>query len=132
SAGAEVQKPLATVVIGGLLTSTLLTLMVLPVFYIYFEKVRTKKINMNKALLLPLLMLPLLTRAQDKPMSLPECISTALLQNRGIQAAQTEVNAGKQLRIAAPEIAKTEVLLQYGQYNSYVKNDHHIAVTQKI
>jgi cobalt-zinc-cadmium resistance protein CzcA len=132
SAGAEVQKPLATVVIGGLLTSTLLTLLVLPVFYIYFEKVRTKKINMNKALLLPLLMLPLLTRAQDKPMSLPECISTALLQNRGIQAAQTEVNAGKQLRIAAPEIAKTEVLLQYGQYNSYVKNDHHIAVTQKI
>ncbi|CAN1555811.1 COG3696 Putative silver efflux pump [Flavobacteriaceae bacterium] len=33
SAGAEVQKPLATVVIGGLLTSTLLTLFVLPVLY---------------------------------------------------------------------------------------------------
>jgi cobalt-zinc-cadmium resistance protein CzcA len=30
-AGAEVQKPLATVVIGGLVTSTLLTLLVLPV-----------------------------------------------------------------------------------------------------
>jgi cobalt-zinc-cadmium resistance protein CzcA len=30
--GAEVQKPLATVVIGGLLTSTILTLMALPVF----------------------------------------------------------------------------------------------------
>jgi len=38
SAGAEVQKPLATVVIGGLVTSTLLTLVVLPVLYIYFEK----------------------------------------------------------------------------------------------
>jgi cobalt-zinc-cadmium resistance protein CzcA len=37
SAGAEVQKPLATVVIGGLITSTLLTLMVLPVLYVYFE-----------------------------------------------------------------------------------------------
>lgn len=33
SAGAEVQKPLASVVIGGLLTSTLLTLVVLPVLY---------------------------------------------------------------------------------------------------
>ncbi len=33
SAGAEIQKPLATVVIGGLLTSTLLTLFVLPVLY---------------------------------------------------------------------------------------------------
>jgi heavy metal efflux system protein len=36
--GAEVQKPLATVVIGGLLTATLLTLMVLPVLYTWFEK----------------------------------------------------------------------------------------------
>jgi cobalt-zinc-cadmium resistance protein CzcA len=32
-AGAEVQKPLATVVIGGLITSTFLTLLVLPVVY---------------------------------------------------------------------------------------------------
>lgn len=35
-AGAEVQKPLATVVIGGLCTSTLLTLLVLPVIYDWF------------------------------------------------------------------------------------------------
>ncbi|MCF0195356.1 MAG: efflux RND transporter permease subunit, partial [Bacteroidaceae bacterium] len=33
SAGAEVQRPLATVVIGGLLLSTVLTLVVIPVFY---------------------------------------------------------------------------------------------------
>jgi cobalt-zinc-cadmium resistance protein CzcA len=37
SAGAEVQKPLATVVIGGLISSTLLTLIVIPCLYIYFE-----------------------------------------------------------------------------------------------
>ena len=37
-AGAEVQKPLATVVIGGLLTSTILTLFVLPMLYNWFEK----------------------------------------------------------------------------------------------
>jgi cobalt-zinc-cadmium resistance protein CzcA len=36
-AGAEVQKPLATVVIGGLITSTLLTLVVLPVLYSWSE-----------------------------------------------------------------------------------------------
>ena len=36
-AGAEVQKPLATVVIGGLITATLLTLFVLPTIYGYFE-----------------------------------------------------------------------------------------------
>ncbi|MDX2190899.1 MAG: CusA/CzcA family heavy metal efflux RND transporter [Bacteroidota bacterium] len=43
-AGAEVQKPLATVVIGGLITSTILTLVVLPVLYILFNdrKIRIK------------------------------------------------------------------------------------------
>jgi cobalt-zinc-cadmium resistance protein CzcA len=37
-AGAEVQRPLATVVIGGIITSTILTLFVLPTFYMWFEK----------------------------------------------------------------------------------------------
>ena len=45
SAGAEVQKPLATVVIGGLISSTLLTLIVLPCLYIYFEKFTVSKTN---------------------------------------------------------------------------------------
>ncbi|MEZ4685365.1 MAG: efflux RND transporter permease subunit [Bacteroidia bacterium] len=40
SSGAEVQRPLATVVIGGLLTATLLTLVVIPVLYYYLEKKR--------------------------------------------------------------------------------------------
>jgi cobalt-zinc-cadmium resistance protein CzcA len=37
-AGAEVQRPLATVVIGGLITSTLLTLFVLPTVYLWIEE----------------------------------------------------------------------------------------------
>jgi cobalt-zinc-cadmium resistance protein CzcA len=40
SAGAEVQRPLATVVIGGLITSTLLTLLVLPALYSWFAPKR--------------------------------------------------------------------------------------------
>jgi len=40
SAGAEVQRPLATVVIGGLMTSTALTLLVLPTLYQWFERER--------------------------------------------------------------------------------------------
>jgi cobalt-zinc-cadmium resistance protein CzcA len=38
SAGAEVQRPLATVVIGGLLISTVLKLLVLPMLYRWFER----------------------------------------------------------------------------------------------
>ncbi|GJL52966.1 MAG: cation transporter [Nitrospirales bacterium] len=42
SAGAEVQQPLATVVIGGLVTSTALTLLVLPTLYVWEERFREK------------------------------------------------------------------------------------------
>jgi heavy metal efflux system protein len=42
SAGAEVQRPLATVVIGGLISATLLTLIVLPCLYVYFERLRLR------------------------------------------------------------------------------------------
>jgi cobalt-zinc-cadmium resistance protein CzcA len=42
SAGAEVQRPLATVVIGGLVTSTLLTLLVLPAAYAWFADKRSE------------------------------------------------------------------------------------------
>jgi cobalt-zinc-cadmium resistance protein CzcA len=44
SAGAEVQRPLATVVIGGLVTSTLLTLLVLPVVYPWFSRQRNDSV----------------------------------------------------------------------------------------
>lgn len=44
SAGAEVQQPLATVVVGGLITSTLLTLLVLPVLYLLFEQNKKLKL----------------------------------------------------------------------------------------
>jgi cobalt-zinc-cadmium resistance protein CzcA len=43
SAGAEVQRPLATVVIGGLITSTILTLLVLPTLYQWFEQEPTSR-----------------------------------------------------------------------------------------
>jgi cobalt-zinc-cadmium resistance protein CzcA len=42
--GSEVQRPLATVVIGGLITSTFLTLMVLPIIYYWMEKRGKKKV----------------------------------------------------------------------------------------
>ncbi len=44
-AGAEVQRPLATVVIGGIVSATLLTLFVLPVLFVLFEKSGRKRPN---------------------------------------------------------------------------------------
>lgn len=53
-AGAEVQRPLATVVIGGLMLATLLTLFVLPILYILFERVSKRRSirGINKSILI--------------------------------------------------------------------------------
>jgi len=45
--GAEIQKPLATVIVGGLVSATLLTLFVLPVLYSWFSKAKTKEFVNN-------------------------------------------------------------------------------------
>ncbi len=45
--GSETQKPLAVVVIGGLISATLLTLIVLPTLYLVFEQFRRKKRRPN-------------------------------------------------------------------------------------
>jgi cobalt-zinc-cadmium resistance protein CzcA len=45
--GAEVQRPIATVVIGGIITSTFLTLLVLPVLYDWIESRATKSDSLN-------------------------------------------------------------------------------------
>ena len=47
-AGAEVQKPLATVVIGGLITATFLTLFVLPLLYILFSGKRKPGLSISE------------------------------------------------------------------------------------
>lgn len=56
SAGAEVQQPLATVVIGGLITATFLTLIILPILYYLLE---SRKIRLNRGL--PLILLSVLS-----------------------------------------------------------------------
>ena len=47
-AGAEVQRPLATVVIGGIISSTLLTLMVLPSLYAAFESGDSGRVTVGR------------------------------------------------------------------------------------
>ncbi len=47
SAGAEVQRPLATVVIGGLFTATLLTLIIIPVLYALEERMKKNIVQTN-------------------------------------------------------------------------------------
>lgn len=136
SAGAEVQKPLATVVIGGLLTATLLTLVVLPALYILFSgKRKPKPMNTTATIILFLLgsfFIPQKTFAQEnKPLTLDDCIKTALQNNPQIKSATLEVEQQNVLKKTAFDLPKANISILNGQYNSEIK-DTYIGVTQDI
>ncbi|RYY61561.1 MAG: CusA/CzcA family heavy metal efflux RND transporter [Chitinophagaceae bacterium] len=79
-AGAEVQRPLATVVIGGLLSATILTLVVLPCLYLIFsKKKRILPAQRTIVAVIAVLLLPATLHAQTAPkrVGLPELLSMA-------------------------------------------------------
>jgi heavy metal efflux system protein len=139
SAGAEVQKPLATVVIGGLITATILTLIVLPVLYILFSpksrKEKTGKTSANGVmplLALFLLLVPVTLFSQEGPAkiyTLQQAIGQALQANGIVLAAGMEVENQKVLRKSAWDIDKTHAGFSYGQFNSAAQ-DNQFTVSQ--
>ncbi len=139
SAGAEVQKPLATVVIGGLISSTILTLIVLPCLYIYFENIKFKKMN-PKAVSLILIALAFggamnvnaQSTVQQLPVTLEEATQQALRKNKSIQAASLDIEYQQQIKLSSIDIGKTNVMYMRGQYNGYAKDDNNISITQSI
>lgn len=140
-AGGEVQKPLATVVIGGLMTATLLTLIVVPVLYTFFERFGTKKkaLKVPAAVILLAVMLGgnVATNAQvpasvANNVNLQTAVNSSLAVNPNVRAGTLDVQYQQVLRGAAREIGKTNINLTYGQYNSPVPYDNNITVTQAI
>jgi heavy metal efflux system protein len=140
SAGAEVQKPLATVVIGGLITATLLTLIILPVFYIFFLSGKRKSEAMNHPVKkLSLIILLLFSMSffnisycqQPRAINLHDAIQMALDSNLSVKSASLSVDARKALKGAAIDLPKTVVDGQYGQFNSYT-NDNSFVVSQSF
>ncbi|GHU93368.1 acriflavine resistance protein B [Bacteroidia bacterium] len=117
SAGSEVQKPLASVVIGGLITATLLTLLVLPALYVVFErKINLGKIIMKRNKSLPIVVLLFVfgfafenANAQETRRTLQQCIETAMQNNLQIQSANLEVKQAKALQGTAFNPDKTSV-----------------------
>ncbi len=127
NAGAEVQRPLATVVIGGLITATLLTLVVLPVLYSIFDKkdsLRKKTANPNLTVLLVLVALSFssLGNAQEKPLDLEKLIPMAFENNAGLKAADLNVQQSDALIGSAFNFDKTQVYYHYDQNNLSVGN----------
>jgi len=131
SAGAEVQRPLATVVIGGLISATFLTLVILPIFYIFFSTRKFKfpgkrKIMKNLTILL-MFLIPFFSvniQAQKKTsLNLHQAIKMALDSNLSVRSSAYSVDVQKALKGASWSIPKTSIQGQYGQFNSFSKDN---------
>ncbi|MEQ1732749.1 MAG: CusA/CzcA family heavy metal efflux RND transporter [Bacteroidia bacterium] len=136
SAGAEVQKPLATVVIGGLITSTLLTLLVLPCLYIVVESLkRSKKTTVTPAplaVIIGMILLMNLNAVQAQQLTLANAISTAVANNKALSIADMNVKIAQLQAKQAFDLPKANVGLMYGQMNSYVKVDNNFSISQNV
>lgn len=138
SAGAEVQKPLATVVIGGLISSTLLTIIVLPVLYILFFNKKNIKRNIHGITTGVLLIIGFFffspsafAQKTPKAYSLQQAINQAINNNGNIKTARLEVKSQKALKKTAWEMGNTQIDYTYGQINS-VKKDDEFSLSQSF
>ncbi len=133
SAGAEVQRPLATVVIGGLLTALVLTLLVIPVLYYLFESSGNskKKTIASSGKLTSLLLIGLLcsglatgvntANAQElNGITMQQAIEIALKNNPQLKAASLKVEKQQKLKKSAFDLDNTEFSYTNGQINSSV------------
>ncbi|MEO7081802.1 MAG: CusA/CzcA family heavy metal efflux RND transporter, partial [Flavobacteriales bacterium] len=140
SPGSEVQRPLATVVIGGLITATLLTLAVLPVLY-HLVFSRRKKGDDEEgegdngseggnggkgargiatASVIALLFLGIPAHAQAPVLPLDSAVSRALRMYPAISAAELEVRQQEALRKTAFQLQPLGAQLEGGQVNSSI------------
>lgn len=130
-AGAEVQRPLATVVIGGLLIATFLTLFVLPILYVVVEKgFSFRKI---KTSILPLLAITCvcITPASAQTISLKAAIDTALKNNLVVKNERLKAEYQKKLIGAGLDVPQAAITGEYGQINS-IYHDNRFAIAQSF
>ena len=136
SAGAEVQRPLATVVIGGLIVSTVLTLLIIPVFYqiVSYTVVWKRRFSAKKFLfffLLLAVMLPFTAKAQEK-VTMDQAIELAKQNHPRLKIASAAIRQVKAGRGEVLELSPTEMNYSWGQLNGELRKDKQWEVTQGL
>jgi cobalt-zinc-cadmium resistance protein CzcA len=112
SAGAEVQKPLATVVIGGLLSATFLTLFVLPLLYIIFNtKIKIKRKSITTILVIGLFLSFNNGQAQSRK-SIDEVLNLGLKDNLQYNINQSQISKNQLLIKGNKEFPKTGIFVE--------------------
>lgn len=135
TAGAEVQRPLATVVIGGIITSTFLTMVVLPLVYYYFE--RGIRIAGKKSLLTVFVLLGFSSFSfgqvpeEYRTISLDRAIEKAMANHPNIMNYGLSVEQLKLRKQSTFDFGTTEFVYQKGQLNSAI-SDHYLSIRQNL
>ncbi len=144
SAGAEVQRPLATVVIGGLIVSTVLTLIVIPVFYRLVNviahlwgrkrhRVRLgRKAGMTCLLLLLVASASAVTPISQKAISLDEALEIALQNHPRLKMANAEIERSRAARGEVWDGGNTSFSYSWGQLNGAYRKDNELSVEQSL
>ncbi len=121
NAGAEVQRPLATVVIGGLISATILTLVVLPVLYTYLNRKKEEQKNRVK---LPIMVFALVgflnatsSMAQEGSKNLQDLIPLSLENNAGLISSSLQVDQSDAMVQSAYSFDKTQVYYHFDENN---------------
>ncbi|MDO6595570.1 CusA/CzcA family heavy metal efflux RND transporter [Oceanihabitans sp. 2_MG-2023] len=122
NAGAEVQRPLATVVIGGLVTATFLTLIFLPVLYAWFEEKKELKINKQTITSVVILLLTFSTQAQNKPLTIQQTLELAIENNANLKAEKLKIEQENALVGSAFTFDKTDLYYNYDESNLAINN----------
>ncbi len=133
-AGAEVQRPLATVVIGGLFTSTMLTMIALPIMFEIFYNVINikifpfKVIRGKQCVVILLLLLPAYgLKGQSNELTLDDAVNQAIINNKNIIAWKYKVDEQRTLIPSAVALDKTT--FTYGtDQNNMAENNHPLKV----
>lgn len=141
SAGAEVQRPLATVVIGGLIVSTILTLIIIPVFYKMVNSTNTlKRTALWKRIFGVIvfgLLSPAILQAQtDFPggtaVSLDSALQLALEQHPRLKNAAAALERTRASRGEVWDAPATDINYAWGQLNDAVRSDNQLEITQSL
>lgn len=140
SAGAEVQRPLATVVIGGLIVSTILTLIIIPVFYRLVNSIavrqmrRKNRLSVRKASLLIVLLAaftPAAIQAQQS-VTLKQAVETAMTNHPRLKMAESEIERARASKGEAWDGGNTSFSYSWGQLNGADRNDNELSVEQSL
>ncbi len=136
SAGAEVQRPLATVVIGGLLVSTVLTLLIIPVFYRIVGEIiawKSKRKNHRRYTYIPiLLLLTIIPSKAQHSVTLDKAIDMALENHPRLKTANAAIEKSRAARGESWEFGATSFSYSWGQLNAETHKDNQIEISQSF